>query len=235
VWRDPDFGGLWFLRQINRQAAFDIQPDQIDAILLTHEHSDHVAGVGAVARQLSVPVWMTPGTFRKASRVLGELPEYCLFDLHDSFEIGEIEVRPYPVPHDAGEPSQFVFCNGSVTLGLLTDAGSITRHMQEMLSGCDALILECNHDRDMLLEGDYPSALKARVDGSHGHLSNDAAGALLEEIETDQLQHIVAAHLSEKNNTTWLARTTLASALNCDADWVAIADQENGRYWRDIV
>lgn len=215
-----------------RLARLGKTPEQLTAILVTHEHSDHISGVGVLARKYRIPVWATGGTL--AADRLGEGVETRPFCTHSEFAIDDVTVQPFPVPHDAREPSQFVFSNGAERLGLLTDTGSITAHIETQLSACDALILECNHDRDMLARGDYPPALKQRVGGELGHLSNAQAAAMLGRIDTRQLQQIVAAHLSEKHNTPYLAREMLSQALGCTPDWIAVADQDMGLDWRDI-
>lgn len=215
-----------------RMARCKISAEEIDAILVTHEHGDHINGVGALARKYSLPVWATGGTL-SADR-LGERVEMNRICSHTAFAIGDIEVQPFPVPHDAREPSQFVFANGDKRLGLLTDVGSYTPHLQEQLSGCDALILECNHDTEMLANGEYPLSLQRRVGGDHGHLNNAQAADILQRIDHSKLTQLVAAHLSEKHNTPELARSALAEVLGCAADWVAVADQQTGLAWRDV-
>jgi phosphoribosyl 1,2-cyclic phosphodiesterase len=158
-----------------------------------------------------------------------------LIDSHSVFAIGDLEVHPYPVPHDAREPSQFVFSDGDKRLGLLTDAGASTPHIERMLSGIDALVLECNHDIDLLMNGPYPPSLKRRISGRLGHLDNAAAAGILAGIDCTRLQHFIAAHLSARNNTPELARAAMAAALNCDPAWVCIATQGDGVDWRDIT
>ena len=147
---------------------------------------------------------------------------------------GDLELNPFPVPHDAKEPCQFVFNDGQRRLAILTDTGSSTSHIEEQLSGCDALVLECNHDVAMLADGDYPYSVKMRVAGDYGHLNNEQAATLLQSIDTSSLQHIVAAHISEKHNTQSLAQQTLSAALSCQQDWIAVADQQCGLDWRDV-
>lgn len=206
-------------------------PAQVSAILVTHEHGDHLSGVGLFARRYKVPVWFSAGT-RSAC---GEGIEGAqVFNSHAPFAVGAIEVTPFPVPHDAREPTQFVFGNGAHRLGMLTDTGSATPHIEQQLTGCDALLLECNHDRAMLANGIYPPVLKARVGGDYGHLSNVQAAALLQRIDCSRLQHIVAAHLSDKNNTPQLATAALAVALDCSDDWIGVAHQDAGLGWRDL-
>lgn len=202
-------------------------------VVVTHEHSDHVGGVATLARTFGLPVWATPGTARAAG--LTTLLRDCrLFDCHAPFIIGDLEISPFPVPHDAREPCQFVFGDGARRLGVLTDVGASTPHIVACLSGCDALMLECNHDVAMLATGEYSPRLKQRVGGRHGHLNNGQAAALLAQLDRSRLRHLVAAHLSEKNNRPQLARQALAEAMGCDEDWIAVADQEQGLDWRDL-
>jgi phosphoribosyl 1,2-cyclic phosphodiesterase len=211
-----------------------LAPESITAILVTHEHADHVGGVAAFARRYRIPVWLTFGTLDMLGEAFLRVPSICGFDSHDSFAIGMIEVRPFPVPHDAREPVQFVVGDGAHRLGVLTDIGTTTRHVEASLSGCDALVLECNHDLEMLEGGDYPWPLKQRIASRLGHLHNEAAAGLLAALDTSRLRHIVAAHLSQQNNTPDKARTALAKALGCTADWIGIADQQTGFGWRDL-
>jgi len=220
-------------RRLNR---IGIEAHALSAVVLTHEHSDHASGARALARRHRIPLGLTAGT----AHALGCAPDDTgtglrCFSSHDVFSVGDIELIPFPVPHDAREPCQFVFSDGVRRLGLLTDVGHITPHIETRLRDCDALILECNHDLDMLADGPYPPSLKARVGGPQGHLDNDAAAALLAGLDTARLQHIVAAHLSEKNNTPWLARMALGSALGGEEGRVEIATQDSGLPWRELV
>jgi len=216
-----------------RMARLGKAPSDLGAIVVTHEHGDHIKGVGPLARRYKIPVWMTPGTARHPR--LGELPQLLHFNSHAGFAIDDLELTPYPVPHDAREPAQFVFDDGAHRLGILTDVGCWTPHIEERLSRCDALMLECNHDSDMLLQGSYPPSLKQRVGGRHGHLSNHQAADLLGRLDTSKLQHLVAAHLSEENNRPQLAQQTLAGVMGCADEWIGIADQEQGLEWREVV
>ncbi len=215
-----------------RLARLAISAESLSGILLTHEHGDHIRGAGALARKYGLPVWATRGTAAHLS--LGKLPDSRCIDVHQNFAIEALEVQPFPVPHDASEPCQYVFSDGQARLGILTDTGSITNHICEQLSGCDALVLECNHDSEMLAEGPYPASLKQRVGGRLGHLSNTQAAGLLAEIDTGSLQHLVAAHLSEQNNSRQAVRQALSEVLGCESDWISIADQETGFDWREI-
>lgn len=215
-----------------RLANLGKRPEDLTAVVVTHEHSDHVSGVAALARNFDLEVWATAGTAQAAG--LNESGGCRLFDCHAPFAIDEVEAMPFPVPHDAREPSQFVFGNGARRLGVLTDVGSLTPHIAECLDGCDALVLECNHDPALLAAGDYPPSLKQRVGGRHGHLSNGQAADLLGRLDGTRLQHVVAAHLSEKNNRPQLAQQALAGALGCEMEWIAVADQDAGLGWREV-
>lgn len=216
-----------------RMARLGKHPSDLTAIVVTHEHGDHINGVGPLARRYNIPVWMTPGTARHPR--LGVLPQQQLFNSHAVFSIDALELAPYPVPHDAREPVQFVFGDGCRRLGILTDVGCWTPHIESQLSGCDALLLECNHDSDMLLQGGYPASLKQRVGGRHGHLSNVQSAELLSTLDRSKLQHLVAAHLSAENNRPALAQQALAEVMNCSPDWIGVADQDEGLMWREIA
>lgn len=218
-----------------RLAQLGLAASQLSAIVVTHEHNDHIAGVGAVARKYKLPVWLSHGSYSAGQRRLGELPVRHILNCHEPFTIGELQLHPYPVPHDAREPCQFVIGDGAGRLGILTDTGRSTQHIEQSLSGCDALILECNHDPQMLADGPYPPALQARVGGSLGHLSNAQAAQLLTRLEVGHLQHLVAAHISEKNNLPALAAAALSGALGCEPGWIALAAQDTGLGWREIL
>lgn len=215
-----------------RLGRLGLEPEDIDAILVTHEHSDHLAGVSPCARRHDLDVYLTYGTL-SAARFDGV--SVRVIDSHMSFAIGDLEIRPFPVPHDAREPAQFVFSDGSACLGILTDAGRVTPHMAAMLGRCDALVLECNHDAGMLQRGGYPPHLKRRIAGRFGHLDNTAAAALLAGLDTSRLQHLIAAHLSQQNNLPALARSALAEVLGCAEQWVGVADQDAGFGWRALI
>jgi phosphoribosyl 1,2-cyclic phosphodiesterase len=220
---------------IARLARLSVEAESIAAIVVTHEHSDHVGGVAAFALRFGTPVWLTFGTLSAVSDRFSRLPAVRGFDSHDSFAIGGIEVRPFPVPHDAREPVQFVCSDGRWRLGVLTDLGVSTEHVEASLTGCDALVLECNHDLDMLANGDYPYPLKQRISGKFGHLDNGSAAALLSRLDNSRLRHLFAAHLSQQNNRRELAAAALAGAMNCAPEWIGIADQHEGFGWREFV
>jgi phosphoribosyl 1,2-cyclic phosphodiesterase len=218
-----------------RLGRLGLSPGDLAGIVVTHEHSDHVGGVVRFARKHRLPVWLTYGTFSMLQVPSHLLPTTHLIDSHSPFPVADMEIEPFPVPHDAREPVQFVFGDGARRLGVLTDTGSSTAHIEATLSGCDALVLECNHDDEMLRNGSYPPGLKQRIAGRLGHMENRVAAALLARLDCSRLQHVIAAHLSEQNNSPGLAKDALASALGCDRDWIGVADQENGFGWRAIA
>ncbi|MEN9724917.1 MAG: hypothetical protein RLZZ98_426 [Pseudomonadota bacterium] len=220
---------------IERLARINLLPEQLTGILITHEHEDHAGGVFKLAKKYQLSVWMTHGTHRMLERTLpNESVHVHIIDSHTEFSIDDIQITPFPVPHDAREPVQYVFSNGDKRLGVLTDTGCSTPHIEAMLSGCHALVLECNHDLNMLMNGAYPHSLKQRVSSRLGHLDNLSAAKILSKIDTSNLQHIVAAHLSEKNNTPSLAVKALSNSLQCAENWIGIASQELGFDWREI-
>ncbi len=216
-----------------RMARLDRHPSDLTGILVTHEHGDHVAGLGKLARAYEIPVWLSAGT--RAGLKDRVLPVATEIVPGERFEVDGIEVTPVAVVHDAREPTQFVFSNGRVRVGVLSDIGTVTPHVEASFASLDAFLLECNHDYDMLLAGPYTNRLKKRVGGRYGHLNNGQAADLLRAVDTSRLQHIVATHISEKNNTPALARAAVAEALGCETDWVAAAHQRDGLDWREVA
>lgn len=218
---------------ISRLTRLALTAEQLSGILITHEHDDHVGSAIRLAAKFKIPLFATYGTFK----ALGEVPigiDIRIIDSHTVFSLGDLQVMPYPVPHDAREPTQFVLSDGAVRLGVLTDTGSSTPHIEFMLSGCHALVLECNHDLDLLLKGSYPKSLKQRISGKFGHLDNTTSAAILSRLNNSKLQHLIGAHLSAQNNSPELVREVLSRSLNCDESWIGIADQTTGFAWREI-
>jgi phosphoribosyl 1,2-cyclic phosphodiesterase len=204
--------------------------EQIDAIFITHEHSDHVGCARQLALRERIPVWMSHGTWTAIGKpdFEGLLRIAC-----DEVEIpiGGLEVLPFTVPHDAREPLQLTCSDGDRRLGIATDLGHATSHVLEQLAGSATLLLECNHDPDLLAASTYPPFLKRRVGGAYGHLANAAAAALAAALQPRGLQQVVAAHLSEQNNRPELAREALAGALGCGLADIHVADAASGCGW----
>lgn len=226
--------GFSLSETVARLSRLGLAPEQLHGVVVTHEHGDHIGGVARLARKFSLPVFLTHGTLRSQNGSFSGLPSVTEISPHIIFSIGELQVQPYPVPHDASEPVQYVFGDGVRRLGVLTDTGCSTPHIEAILNGCDALVLECNHDLDMLANSEYPYNLKQRVGGRYGHLNNVEAAELLARLDCSKLQFIVAAHLSHKNNTRELAVKALTSALPGFADKITVATQSEGLSWRQI-
>ena len=221
--------GFGLADSVTRLARLGLQATDLAGIVVTHEHSDHIGGVGRLARRHGLPVWLTAGTLAMAQDLDGVAVQ--VIDSHVAFAVDELEIQPFPVPHDAREPVQYVFGDGDRRLGVSTDTGSDTPHIEAMLAGVDALVLECNHDAAMLENGPYPTSLKRRVGGRFGHLENGQSAALLDSLTHDKLQCVMAAHVSRKNNTAALAQRALAQVLNCADDEVRVACQTTGFDW----
>jgi phosphoribosyl 1,2-cyclic phosphodiesterase len=223
------------LRELQlRLARIGLGCDDLDAIFVTHEHGDHVGCALTLARRHALPLWMSRGTWRAIGEP--ELPPASLQFARDgqSIAVGDLLLMPYTVTHDALEPLQLRLSDGARHLGVLTDTGSVTPHLLASLQRCDALLLECNHDRELLARSSYPTSLKLRVGGRLGHLSNDSAAQILAACMHGGLKHLVAAHLSERNNTPALARAALAAACGGARDDIAVADPLLGFSWRDL-
>jgi phosphoribosyl 1,2-cyclic phosphodiesterase len=219
-----------------RLARLGLAPAAISGIIVTHEHDDHAGQVYPFAAAHGIGVWLTYGTqaaLSEAGKPPGEVRTHTV-DGRTSFAIGDLQVQPYTVPHDAREPVQYVLSDGARRLGVLTDIGTTTAHVEATLSGCDALVLETNYDLDMLWGGEYPKWLKERIAGPFGHLANSASAKLLGALDRSRLRHVIAAHLSQQNNRPALAREALARAMGCSPDWIGVATQEDGFAWREL-
>lgn len=197
---------------------------ELDAVFITHEHSDHTACARRL-HALGIPLYTSSGT-RAALRAAG-LQEGggAIHTVRDGQDvpIGALLLQPFTVPHDAREPLQLHCSDGARRLGVMTDCGHFTVHAARQLAGCHALVLEANHDPDMLAAGRYPAFLKRRIAGAHGHLSNAQAAAALAQLAHGALHCVVAAHLSEHNNLPELARSAFARALGCKAGDITAA------------
>lgn len=217
-----------------RLQRLGMEPADLAGIVVTHEHQDHVGGVFKFARRHRIPVWLSFGTWQAVRKDCGGVAiEFCRDGV--SLAIQDLELVPYTVPHDAREPVQYVASNGRCKLGVLTDVGQSTPHLVQALGGCDALMLECNHDRQMLANSTYPPSLKQRIGGAYGHLSNDTAARILAALDKSRLKTVVGAHLSKQNNTPELVRAMLCGAVGEDAIEVLIACQEEGFGWIEVA
>ena len=166
---------------------------------------------------------------------MGQLPALNRINCHLPFAVGTMEVTPVAVPHDAREPCQYVVATGELNVGVLTDLGHITPHVEACYRECDALLLECNHDTEMLITGSYPYPLKQRVGGEYGHLNNQQAAALLNKINLERLQHLIISHISEQNNRPELAEREVEKYLGSWEGSIIIADQRKGVDWINLV
>lgn len=215
-----------------RLARFGLAASDLAAILVTHEHADHIKGVAPLARRHQLPVYMTPGTFH--SRDLGELPRLNLIEGYAPFALNGLQVTPVAVPHDAREPVQFIFEFAGRRLGILTDLGSITPQVEASYQALDAMVLEANHDPAMLAYGPYPASLKQRVGGLWGHLSNQQAAGFLQRLDCARLQHLVVAHISQQNNSLELTQAALTPATMA-VKQITYACQNQGFDWLSVV
>jgi len=222
--------GLGIRELDKRLGAAGMLAEQVDAIFVTHEHGDHIGCARQLAVRERIPVYMSAGTYA----AVGE-PDFAgllrLARDGEDIAIGPLHLRPFTVPHDAREPLQLSCGDGDARLGILTDLGHTTAHVQQNLAGCGTLLLECNHDEQMLASGAYPAFLKRRVGGAYGHLANSAAAALAQALLASGLRQVLAAHLSEQNNKPELARQALADALACGPDDIHVADGASGSGW----
>jgi phosphoribosyl 1,2-cyclic phosphodiesterase len=223
------------LRELSRRLAErGCLPSDLDAVFVTHEHGDHVGCAYTLMRRHQVPVWMSAGTWHSVARDRPPPAPLRIARDGETISLELLQLRPYAVPHDAREPLQLSISDGRRRLGVLTDAGSATDRIVQELQACEALLLECNHDLQLLKEGPYPASLKRRIAGTHGHLANDTAASILARCAHAGLKHVVAAHLSEQNNRPTLATQALAQAIGALAGDLLVAGPADGSPWLDL-
>ena len=198
-------------------AALDLSPADLDGILITHEHSDHISGLGVLSRRYEIPIYGTAATLERIreTKSLGAFPGDLFHPVEagSAFSLGDLEIQSFPVEHDAADPVAYRVDCGEASMAVVTDLGEYQPEILEHLRDLDALLLEANHDLRMLQAGPYPYYLKQRVMGKQGHLSNDAAGQLLAEIWQPRLEHVLLGHLSKENNYAELAYETVRMEL----------------------
>jgi phosphoribosyl 1,2-cyclic phosphodiesterase len=216
-----------------RLARVGLAASDLDAVFITHEHGDHIGCAHALSRRERLPVWMSEGTWLATGGRDFEGRLHLARDGAD-FDVGDLSVRPFTVPHDAREPLQLRCTDGARSLGVLTDLGHVTPYVLAQLAGLDALLLECNHDSDLLAGSAYPPFLKLRVGGNYGHLSNAAAAEIARAVHHGGLRHVLAAHLSEQNNRPDIVRHVLADALGASESDMLIATAADGSPWLDV-
>lgn len=218
---DNGFSGVEISRRLR---AIGREPSLLTAILVTHEHNDHIAGVGVLSRQAGLPVYANPATHGAAEERLGRLPSPREFGTGEPFTINDLQIHPFAVSHDTADPVGFVVTDGRCRVGYCTDTGKITALVEHHLRGCHALVLESNHDPQMLRDGPYPPRLQQRVRSHQGHLANEDAGRFLKKIFAGNrsLAHVVLAHLSETNNLPRLALEAAKMHLGNDFELLRI-------------
>jgi len=207
---DAGLSGIEIERRLKSRG---LSPKDLDAILVSHEHTDHIQGVGVLSRRFDLPVYISTKTRKAAVSQLGNLYDFKNFECGSMFTINDLSIHPFSISHDAEDPVGFTVNRNRTTIGIATDLGIATAMVKEHLKGCGLLILEANHDEDMLINGPYPWSIKQRIKSRTGHLSNTASKNLLNEIQHDRLKHVILAHLSETNNTPQKALNEVGQAL----------------------
>ncbi|MDM8523135.1 MBL fold metallo-hydrolase [Desulfococcaceae bacterium HSG8] len=212
---DAGLSGIEIERRLKSRG---ISPRELDAIVVSHEHADHTRGVGVLSRRFCLPVCISRKTKRVAGSRLGTIRDARVFTVGTGFTIGSLTIRPFSISHDAEDAAGFTVAHNGVKIGIATDLGIATSVVKAHLKDCTVLIIEANHDPEMLIRGPYPWPLKQRVRSRIGHLSNNESRELLEEVRHDGLSHVILAHLSEANNTPEKALNAVSQAMNhCNA------------------
>ncbi|MGY8849382.1 MAG: MBL fold metallo-hydrolase [Pseudomonadales bacterium] len=216
-----------------RMAKLGKQPQDLNAILVTHEHSDHWKGVMPLANKFGIKVYLTAGCL-KSRDLKNPTTDFHIIDSHTEFQVGDLTVTPVPVPHDAREPVQYLFNSLNHKLGVLTDIGSLTPHVEAQYDNCHGLLLEANHDLDMLAMGPYPAFLKDRVSGQWGHLNNQQTARLLANVDQSLIQQLVIGHISDKNNSLDKVRDAVEKVYTGQGN-LHYACQQEGFDWLELI
>ena len=216
-----------------RMAKLGKQPQDLKAILVTHEHSDHWKGVMPLANKFGIKVYLTAGCL-KSRDLKNPTTDFHIIDSHTEFQVGDLTVTPVPVPHDAREPVQYLFNSLNHKLGVLTDIGSLTPHVEAQYDNCHGLLLEANHDLDMLAMGPYPAFLKDRVSGQWGHLNNQQTARLLANVDQSLIQQLVIGHISDKNNSLDKVRDAVEKVYTGQGN-LHYACQQEGFDWLELI
>ena len=198
---------------LSRLRAIGKEISDLSAVFVTHSHNDHIAGVGVVSRRCSIPVYANCGTFSEGENRLGKLHRRIEFSTGALIDHHDLQIQSFAISHDTADPVGYVISNGSTSIGYCTDTGKITHRIRSRLAPCNALILEFNHDPEMLKNGPYPLDLQQRIRSSHGHLANETSAEFLAEIANDNFKLAILAHLSETNNTPQLAHSAACTQL----------------------
>jgi phosphoribosyl 1,2-cyclic phosphodiesterase len=227
---DAGLSGIEIERRLKSK---ELYPEDLDAIIVSHEHTDHIQGVGVLSRRFNLPVYISSKTEKAAVSQLGNVRVIKNFECGSTFMIKDLSIHPFSISHDAEDPSGFTVNQNGTKIGIATDLGIATSMVKEHLKGCSLLILEANHDEDMLLNGPYPWPVKQRIRSRTGHLSNEASKNLLKEVQHDRLKYVMLAHLSETNNTPQKALSEVGRAITgCHAQLDVATQDECGALLR---
>jgi phosphoribosyl 1,2-cyclic phosphodiesterase len=220
---DAGLSGIEIERRLNSKGLY---PEDLDAIIVSHEHTDHIQGVGVLSRRFNLPVYMSSKTEKASVSQLGNVRVIKNFECGSPFMIKDLFIHPFSISHDAEDPSGFTINQNGTKVGIATDLGIATSMVKEHLKGCSLLILEANHDEDMLINGPYPWPIKQRIKSRAGHLSNEASKNLLKELQHDRLKYVILAHLSQTNNTPQKALCEVSRAITHCNPQLDVATQD---------
>jgi len=220
---DAGLSGVQIERRLHSK---NLNPENLRAIVVSHEHTDHICGVGVLSRRYKLPVYISPKTLESAANSIGKMYEVVPFECGRSFRIDNLLIHPFPISHDAEDPAGFTIQQNGRKIGIATDLGIASAVVKQHLKGCQLLVLEANHDEQMLADGSYPWPLKQRIRSRNGHLSNAETENLLQEIAHDRLSHVILAHLSAENNTPEKAFQQIARSLGNSGVQVTVASQD---------